>query len=190
MLLGPGQASSPELVASLDPEAWMQPEQVQQAREWLFELSCQLAMQLSQLGQEQSLVLIHFMGVLGIHSYSLAYKTAYTFTPTIAGLIWICRLLILEYMLPYKAYKKLGWPAREAYENPLARLQEVRQKYMCNSGFYPLACLLEALIHSRRFACKEGCRTNLSWSVDKKVLTLYDQSFSIASFQHMVRLAL
>src|SRR5579871_2092714 len=41
--------------------------------------------------------LLYFAGVLGIHPSSLAYRTAYQFTPILAGLLWVSRLLLLEY---------------------------------------------------------------------------------------------
>jgi hypothetical protein len=41
--------------------------------------------------------LLYFVGVLGIHPSSLAYRTAYQFTPILAGLLWVSRLLLLEY---------------------------------------------------------------------------------------------
>jgi hypothetical protein len=60
--------------------------------EWLFALSCQFVAQIARPGEEQTLPLVHFTGILGIHSYSLVYRTAYSFTSTISGLIWICQL--------------------------------------------------------------------------------------------------
>ena len=41
--------------------------------------------------------LLYFVGVLGIHPYNLAYRTPYQFTPILAGLLWVSRLLLLEY---------------------------------------------------------------------------------------------
>jgi len=47
----------------------------------------------------ESKPIIHFSGVLGIHPYKLAYRTAYDYTPYLAALLWVGRLLILEYAL-------------------------------------------------------------------------------------------
>jgi hypothetical protein len=50
---------------------------------------------------------VYFIGVLGIHSYNLAYHTTYAFIPNLAGLLWISRLLLLEYALPLARYESL-----------------------------------------------------------------------------------
>jgi hypothetical protein len=61
------------------------------------------------------LLLVYFLGVLGIHCSSLAYCTAYHYTPFAAGLIWIGRQLLLEYALPKEPYLALNWPAAASY---------------------------------------------------------------------------
>ena len=48
--------------------------------------------------------LLYFIGVTGVHPYSLSYHTAYQFTPVLAGFVWISRLLLLEYALPLAPY--------------------------------------------------------------------------------------
>ena len=90
---------------------------VSQATEWLFTLSCQLIAQISRPGEEASLPLVHFVGVLRIHAYNLVYQTAYAFTPRISGLLWICRFLMLEYSLPIARYEDICWPDRESYDD-------------------------------------------------------------------------
>ncbi|KAH6670818.1 hypothetical protein B0J14DRAFT_702838 [Halenospora varia] len=155
--------------------------------EWLFALSCQLVAQISPPGEEASLPLVHFVGVLGIHSYNLVYQTAYALTPRIAGSIWICRLLMLEYALPATRYQDICWPDRESYDDQIARLHYVRRKFLCRGGFHPTAYLIEALAYGRRIARKEGCRTSVSWSSNKDTLILYEQRVTMSAFRQMVR---
>ncbi|KFY93057.1 hypothetical protein V500_03937 [Pseudogymnoascus sp. VKM F-4518 (FW-2643)] len=83
-----------------------------QVVEWLFALSCQFVAQVAPPGTEDSLPLVHFVGVLGIHSYNLVYRSAFAFTPSVAGLLWVCRLLMLEYALPLRHYDHINWPSR------------------------------------------------------------------------------
>jgi hypothetical protein len=77
------------------------------------------------------LPLVYFSGVLDIHRTSLAYRTTYHCTPFLAGLIWIGRLLLLEYALPKEPYLALNRPAAASYKDQLQRLQHVRRKYLC-----------------------------------------------------------
>jgi hypothetical protein len=54
----------------------LSPHMAARVTEWLFALSCQFVAQIARPGEEQTLPLVHFTGVLGIHSYSLVYRTA------------------------------------------------------------------------------------------------------------------
>ena len=136
------------------------------------------------------LPLVHFSGVLGIHRSSLAYRTAYHYTLYAAGLIWIGRLLLLEYALPKEPYLALGWPGATSYPDRLQRLQHVRRKYLCRGSAYPMSQLLETLAYGRAIARKEGPRTNISWSLDKQTLDLDGQLVSMYSFRSMVWVAI
>lgn len=72
---------------------------------------------LSTYGAMESKAIAHFSGVLGIHPYELAYRTAYDYTPYLSALLWIGRLIILEWALPLRAYTTLNipFPARATY---------------------------------------------------------------------------
>ena len=59
-------------------------------------------------GDPGAKAVIHFSGVLGIHPYKLTLRTAYDYTPYLSALIWVGRLVILEYALPSRAYKFVG----------------------------------------------------------------------------------
>lgn len=98
------------------------------------------------------LPLVDFTAVLGIHTYSLVYRSAYVFTPSLAGLVWISRLLMLEYSLPFRAYttSELNWPARDEYEDEIARFHEVRGKFLCRGGFHPVTSLVNMLSTTKR----------------------------------------
>jgi hypothetical protein len=63
---------------------------------------------LSTNGVLESKAIVYFSGVLGIHLYELAYYTAYDYTPYLLALLWVGRLLILEYALPLQAYTTLN----------------------------------------------------------------------------------
>lgn len=83
-------------------------------------------------GDITSSILIHFTAVLGIHPHSLAYRSAYNSTSGFARLMWIGRLLFLEYALPLHAYATLPfpWPARHTFSPQFERLEAIRTKYL------------------------------------------------------------
>jgi hypothetical protein len=61
--------------------------------------------------------IMHFSGVLGIHSTELCFRKLYDYTPFISALLWVGRLVILEYALLLRLYNllKVPWPERTAY---------------------------------------------------------------------------
>ena len=76
----------------------------EQLAESLFQLSCLFWVDMSTTSNTSYLLLVYFLGVLGIHLYSLAYCTAYLYTSVLASLVWIRRLLLLKYALPTWKY--------------------------------------------------------------------------------------
>jgi hypothetical protein len=61
--------------------------------------------------------IMHFSRVLGIHLTELCFRKPYNYTPFISALLWVGRLVILEYALPLRLYNllKVPWPERTAY---------------------------------------------------------------------------
>ena len=178
-----GDARNPNLALDLETS--------QQLTEWLLALSVQFVAQVRRPSSTKPSPLLDFTAVLGIHSYSLVYRTAYVFTPQLAGLIWIARLVMLEYALPLEAYAtaEVDWPSRDSYADEIERLHNVRRRFLCRGGFHPIGALTDTLAYGRRIARKEGRRTNISWSRRKDTLTLYDQDIYLPTFQQMVQSA-
>ncbi|KAF1354301.1 hypothetical protein EJ07DRAFT_86624, partial [Lizonia empirigonia] len=141
--------------------------------EALFQLLVMFWTDVSTDGAAEGKAIVHFSGVLGIHPYELAFRTAYDYTPYLSALIWVGRLIILEYALPLRAYDTLTipWPAPARYPDQGRRLcTEIRPKYLQRGSFSPMGYLIERLQHGRGIAKREGARTNISWSLDSQTL--------------------
>ena len=179
--------SDPEIRSEIEPE--IGPSE-NPARDLLFQLSCLFWMEGSAAGNTAQLPLVYFLGVLGIHRNSLAYRTAYHYTPFLAGLIWIGRLLLLEYALPKQPYLALRLLAAAGYKDQLRRLQHIRRTCLCQGSACAMSYLLDTVRLGRSIAGKEGPRTNISWSLDKQTLDLDKQLISMYSFRSMVWVAI
>lgn len=126
--------------------------------------------------------IVHFSGVLGIHPYELAWRTAYDYTPYLSALLWVGRLVILEYALPLQAYTTLNvpWPARSSYVDQGRRLcVEVQPIYLQRGSISPIGYLIKRLQHGRAIRKREGPRTNISWSFDGQTLDLSGSRITI-----------
>ena len=78
--------------------------------ESLFPLLATFWTDLSLDGKMHQNAIVHFSGVLGIHPSELCFRKPYDYTPYLSALIWVGRLIILEYALPFKAYEHLKVP--------------------------------------------------------------------------------
>jgi hypothetical protein len=154
----------------------------------ILQLSTLFLMDGSTTGNMAHLPLVYFSAVLGIHPDAASYRTAFSYTPYVAGLVWIGRLLILEHALPKTPYSFL--PAATNCANPLQRLREHQSKYLCRGTGYPIDQLLDTLLTGRAMANKDGARTNISWSQDGKTLNLNKQLIDIDNFYNMVYMAI
>lgn len=72
--------------------------------ELLFELSVAICKQEVRGGQPGSTVLLYFSGIFGFSSDCQQFKLARDFCPSLSGLIYVQRLLLLESALPLTAY--------------------------------------------------------------------------------------
>ncbi|KAM6506734.1 hypothetical protein FALCPG4_018851 [Fusarium falciforme] len=154
--------------------------------ELLFGLTLALATQPVIDGQPQTTVLIYFSGILGFSSSpDSAFLPARSYTSTLSGLIYILRLLFLEYALPLRAYHTLALERRPRI-GQLNRLQPIRRQYMVMESQSPL----EELLSLRNFGYVMS-RTDtppclLRWSDNGQVVSLGDEiSISMGQFRRL-----
>lgn len=127
--------------------------------------------------------------MLRIHPQELAYHTAYNYTPFLSALLWVGRLVVLEYALPLRGYHTLQspWPARATYANHVERLcGQIRPKYLQQGSSSPIGYLIERLQHGRAVARYKGARTNILWSLDGKTLEIDSFYIFIQQLRHTV----
>ncbi|OAQ58446.1 hypothetical protein VFPPC_11576 [Pochonia chlamydosporia 170] len=80
--------------------------------ERLFELSVAVCKQEVRGGPPGSTVLLYFSGIFGFSSDCQQFKLGRDFCPSLSGLIYVQRLLLLESALPLTAYPSLSIPQR------------------------------------------------------------------------------
>lgn len=148
--------------------------QLQHLSETLLQLSVYFWTFRSTSGNMYESAVVHFTTVMGMHRQALSYRTAYTYTPTLSALVWIGRLLLLEYALPSRAYATLGaqWQARDGYANQVQRLNRFRRRFLLRGGFHPTGECIELRAYGRGVVKKEGARANLSWAADGHSFTI------------------
>ena len=76
--------------------------------ELVFDLSVTFLRSIYKPGRISDTALIHFLGVMGLSGTGTAFLSPYLYTSRLAGLLWVSRLLLLEYALPARSYSSLN----------------------------------------------------------------------------------
>ncbi|KAI3567779.1 hypothetical protein IWW34DRAFT_859673 [Fusarium oxysporum f. sp. albedinis] len=153
--------------------------------EALFQLSMMFWTHQDPAGNMSSSVIIHYTAVMGIQRRTLAFNPAHNSTPELAGLIWVGRLLFLEYALPVYSYATLAyeWPCRDHYPSQPDRLDAIRKKYLIRGCYTPFGEIIELKAFAKSIVKREGIPGNLSWDPDGQSFTIgHDKKFKLSEF--------
>ncbi|KAH7137795.1 hypothetical protein EDB81DRAFT_655871, partial [Dactylonectria macrodidyma] len=144
--------------------------------EAIFQLSMMFWTHQDPTGEMSSSVLIHYTAVMEVQRHSLAYYSACDSSPRLAALMWIGRLLFLEYALPVYTYSTLAfpWPCRNTYSSQPGRLDSIRSKYLLRGCYTPFGEMIELKAFAKSIVKREGIPGNLSWAPDGHSFTIGD----------------
>ncbi|KAF5975169.1 hypothetical protein FBULB1_7525 [Fusarium bulbicola] len=153
--------------------------------EALFQLSMMFWTHQDPSGNISSSAIIYYTAVMGIQQQSLTFHSAHNSTSELAGLIWIGRLLFLEYALPVYSYSTLvyKWPCRDHYPSQPDRLDAIRKKYLIRGCYTPFGEIIELKAFAKSIVKREGIPGNLSWDPDGQSFTIgHDKKFKLSEF--------
>jgi hypothetical protein len=114
--------------------------------------------------------LMHFLAVMGIDTGAERLRHSFVYTPYLAGVLWVSRLLILEYALPLRAWPVSKVVAREDVASVRARVREVREKRLCEGSFSPTSFILGQLAYGKVLNRTYTAQSNIHWSEDCQTL--------------------
>ena len=100
--------------------------------------------------------LCYFTSVLGIDRKTKEFRTPYNYTSYIAGLMWVARLLLLEYILPKHGYAHLDWPDRSNHPDWGQRMEDIRKPYMIHGSYSLFSFMANLLAYGKSIAVAEG----------------------------------
>ena len=156
--------------------------------EKLFELCIKFLTQTFRGGQDESKTpLVHFCGVLGIDWKQSRFRDPGNFTPHLAGMMWVGRLLLLEYALPTQRYSTLDWPSREYYQDHQWRLESVRRDFMLEGCLTPLGNMVSLMAYGKYTAKQLGRMGVVTWDADGEGLQIKDTRVTMVGFKIYVR---
>ncbi|CAG1974044.1 unnamed protein product [Fusarium graminearum] len=140
----------------------------------LSEAICQLSMMFwtyqEPTGNMSASTIIHFTAVLGIKGPSLTFHLDHSSSPKLSALMWIGRLLFLEYAMSVSGYNTLdlAWPCQTVDSSQPDRIPSIRSKYLLRSCYTPLETLAKSIVKP------EGTTGNLTWAPGGRPSTIGD----------------
>ena len=113
--------------------------------------------------------LVHVAAILGIDPKTHVLLSPCNYTCNLSSLIWVARVLLLEYALPLRPYPTHGWPSRDAYHHQGRRLSQIRDCLIYRSH-YPMAELLDLLAYGMKINRTEPRKGFIQWTPDLQTL--------------------
>lgn len=104
----------------------------------------------------------------------------------IAALLWMCRLLVLEYALPKRNYVTLRWPSREAHEDHFWRLEGFRRLHLVQGCMSPVSRLTGLLAYGKQAAKAEERGGRIAWDDTQETIYIDNVSCTVDGFKHFV----
>ncbi|KAI9035721.1 DEAD/DEAH box helicase-domain-containing protein [Aspergillus affinis] len=136
-----------------------------------FCLSCLTTTSIQHTGDKFAANLMAFTAVLSIQASTLTLQEPYSYSSSLSALIWVSRVLLLEYALPLRRYHYLqDIRPRHEVRNQYQRAQAIQARYAVRGSLYPLHAILELLGRARwhiRHTARPG---NILWSPDYQTL--------------------
>jgi hypothetical protein len=155
--------------------------------EKLFELCIKFLTHTFRGGEDESRTpLVHFCGVLGINWKEERFRDPGNYTPLLAGIMWVSRLLLLEYALPSERYSTLDWPSREYYGDHQWRLESVRRDFMLEGCLTPLGYMVGLMAYGKFTTRQLGRCGVITWDEDGEGLQIKDIRVTMAGFKSFV----
>jgi hypothetical protein len=86
--------------------------------------------------------MMHYLAVRGVDEQSQSLRSAFYYTPILAGMLWINRLIMLEVAVPLEAWPALELESKAKVESVPNQIHELRKKHLCEGSFSPTASIL------------------------------------------------
>ncbi len=122
--------------------------------------------------------LMHFLAVCGVDSVTQSFRRSFAFTPILAKVLWIIRLLLLEYALPLQAWPEIGIQDCTQVGAVAVRVQKIRQTHLCEGSFLPASSILTQLARGKAINKLHRSPSNIYWSDDRQ--TVYHEGKGVA----------
>jgi len=117
--------------------------------------------------------LMHFLAVMGVDTMSGKLRPSFYYTPVLAGVLWINRLIMLEVAVPVEAWPNINLTPRDDINSVRDHIHQLRRDYLCEGSFSPTSSILSQLAMGKSFNKMHASNPNIHWNEDET--TVYYQ---------------
>jgi hypothetical protein len=135
-------------------------------------------------GRAASSLLVYFSGILGFSGDGSTYRRAREFTSSLSSLIYLLRMIFLEWALPYRAYPYIGRTSRPE-KGHLVLLNTIRHRYTCYGCLSPLIEFIALRAYGRKMAHTDGPAFRVFWSEDGETFFYEGGSLRMDQFRDL-----
>lgn len=129
--------------------------------------------------------MMHYLAVRGIDEPSQSLRSAFFYTPILAGMLWINRLIILEVAVPSAPWPELKLDSKADVESVPERIHELRQLHLCEGSFSPTSSILTQLAMGKKFNKTHQSPSNIHWSDDEQTIYYLGQPIRLGKIEAM-----
>jgi hypothetical protein len=129
--------------------------------------------------------LMHFLAVCGINPTTRGFQPIFAYTPILARILWIGRLLLLEIALPLAPWPELQLRSRDQYSSIIKRVHVIRARHLCEGSFSPISSVLTQLAKGKALNKLHRSESNIYWSDDKDIVYYEGKGVAMAKITTM-----
>jgi superfamily II DNA helicase RecQ len=142
----------------------------------------------SQLRLYESPVM-HYLAVRSVNAQTKRFYPSFQYTPILAHMIWMIRLLILEVGVSEQGWPALGIKSRKEIgteEGAVAeRIHVLRKRYLCEGSFSPASSILSQLARGQVINRSQPSESNIFWSDDRETVFYNGMGVAMAKVRTM-----
>ncbi len=117
---------------------------------------------------------MHYLAVRGIDTITRTFRTPASYTPILAQMLWIIRLLLLEVAVCDEGWPELGLQSRTEIGKTAgavaARMKEIRLRHLVEGSFSPASSILTQLARGQAINRAHQNESNIFWSDDRQTV--------------------
>ena len=129
--------------------------------------------------------MMHYLAVRGIDEQSQSLRSAFFYTPILAGMLWINRLIMLEVAVPCEPWPELKLDSKADVDSVPDRIHELRQLHLCEGSFSPTSSILTQLAMGKKVNKTHQSPSNIHWSDDEQTINYLGQPVVLAKIESM-----